>query len=111
MLLLLLILPSGTVDTNYGQMTVAGKTITITGNPHWTATGMVRADGAVQLIWTEVETQRLAISVYKVIDNRMVGTWGYVGNVKITKSGDLEAEPGAILDDDELAVDDDVIQW
>ncbi len=98
------------IATNYGTMIVINGSITLNGHQHWSGIGKLRDDGKVQILWTELETQRPAISVYTIKEGKMIGTWGYADEVQIVNGG-LEVRPGVEDDEWDPVIDSDTIRW
>lgn len=81
--------------STYGEISQAGRSIALEG-PSWTALGEIRADGKLQLVWTEVRTGRVGLSVYDLDSTgHWKGHWGWLGEVRI--EGDMGEVTGAIM--------------
>lgn len=61
--------------------------LVIEGHPHWDATGQIRPDGKMQLLWT-TKDGRPAPGVYEIgKDGILSGQWGYAEDVDIDDGG------------------------
>ena len=71
----------------YGTITQTGRALEIKG-PRWTAIGDVRPGNKIFLLWEEVDTGRIAPSLYKMKDGSPDGLWGW-GNEVYIEGGEL----------------------
>lgn len=90
------VIPSLAGETNWGLLEQDGRFITISGHPQWYASGYVRKDGKVELVWRLVSTGESCPALYTVrADGSLSGMWGYAKN-------------GVRIDDEGLLVGDDL---
>lgn len=91
-------LPDIAGETNWGTLSQVGdgRKITITGNAHWEATGEIRKDGSVYVLWILTETGQPAPGVYRIDGTDLIGVWGWSNNVTHEADGTLT---GALMED------------
>lgn len=75
--------------SNYGIVTQRGREVFFSGHPTWEASGVIRDDGTLLLIWTIVNSGAVCPGVYRLEDGQLTGHWGYAESVTIEPDGSL----------------------
>lgn len=78
-------LPTG--ETNWGLLVQKELDFTIDEHPQWLATGTIRADGKVTILWVWRDTGREAPGFYKLTNGKLVGWWGYKDMIQLDETG------------------------
>lgn len=65
---------------------------TIEGHPQWTASGEVRKDGSVLVLWEMCSDGRRGPGVYKVKAKSLEGAWGWDDKVIVEDDGSLSGQ-------------------
>ncbi len=81
--------PSLPTESNWGTFTQDGPRVSLDGHRDWSASGLVRKDGRLELLWLELATGRTAPSVYRLEDGKAFGLWGWSLDSHVDEAGDL----------------------
>ena len=73
--------------TIFGDLTVAGPNILVTGGESWTAQGRILQNGEIHVHWFQVATERPAFGIYQFRDGAITGRWGWGENIMINPDG------------------------
>ncbi len=84
--------PDLNMESNWGTVKQDGPNIAIGGHAHWTASGEIRKDGKVYLMWQTVASGEFAPALYEVKDGAMVGKWGWLKDVEFDDDGNITGE-------------------
>lgn len=83
-------LPDLAGPSNWGQVAQDGRKLIIYGHPHWSATGEIRVDGTVLLLWTLTESGRTGPGVYRVVAGDAGADLVGGDEVELTEDGSLK---------------------
>lgn len=75
--------------TNWGWLCVDGRSFTLEGHVRWKATGYVRADGVIVIMWVDTDNT-LAPGTYRLHEKGLIGEWGHAHESRISEDGKLE---------------------
>lgn len=81
--------PDLAYESQWGVITQTGKILSIDGHPQWCATGHIREDGKVWILWTDLASGIPCPGVYEVKAGELHGVWGRAENVTVEKDGSL----------------------
>ena len=70
-------------ETQWGTLTVIGKSVTVTGGQAWVATGSIQENGEIHLHWLQLADERAAFGVYRHADGVLAGHWCWAESVRI----------------------------
>lgn len=90
------VVPSLGMYSNWGLITQDGRKLTIEGHPTWTATGEVRKDGSVYLVWELNADGRRGMGVYRVVPSEdgksleLHGQWGWGDECELDADGSIK---------------------
>lgn len=71
---------------NWGVVTQRQRDFRIDGNPQWVATGKIRPDGKLLVIWVHVSDGRIAAGLYTLgKDGSIRGRWGWADDVQLDR--------------------------
>jgi hypothetical protein len=73
--------------TMWGDLTVAGPTILITGGESWTAQGRILPNGEIHVHWLQIANDRPAFGIYQFKDGAITGRWGWGENIMLNQDG------------------------
>ena len=82
-------LPDLAMQCQFGAITQFGPSIQISGNPSWTALGVLRNDGKIQVLWTRGGSLEPLPGVYEFKDGKLIGHYGYALQSWIDDKGEL----------------------
>lgn len=92
-------------ETNWGFLTHDNKNLHFRGHMQWNGEGVVRGDGRIFILWTELPSLKPAPGVYSIQpDGTLIGQWGYANDVDIDDKGNIFSrnEGGEGLYDDHV---------
>lgn len=99
MMLALAPLPPGTPklpdlagESNWGVVTQKGRDIAIGGHPCWNASGEIRPDGKVHVIWIQNADGRIGRGMYTVDGKDLTGHWGWDDQVEVSETGEIAGD-------------------
>lgn len=76
--------------TNWGEFTQTGRYFTLIGDPSWSASGHIRADGKLFVLWILNSDGHEAPSLYTLMpDGSLVGDWGWKEDCEILGNGKI----------------------
>jgi len=76
--------------TNWGHLEQTGKLFTLIGDHTWSASGKIRADGKIEILWLTNGDGRQAPGLYDLMPNgTLQGLWGWDGDVEILGNGQI----------------------
>ena len=73
--------------TNWGQLIVKGKEVTLGGHDCWDATGSLLPNGKIHLIWILRSDNKIGHGVYDFKDGALEGLWGWESGVEVSEDG------------------------
>jgi hypothetical protein len=73
---------------SYGLMTVTGDRVELRGI-FYTATGNMRKDGSLFLVWTAKGSNMVYLGVYRWVDGGLAGNYGYAQETGLDENGEL----------------------
>lgn len=74
--------------TNWGHLEQTGRLFTLIGDHTWSASGQIRADGKIEILWLTNGDGRQAPALYDLMpDGTLVGVWGWEGDCEILGNG------------------------
>lgn len=76
--------------TNWGWLCADGRNFTLEGHIRWKATGYVRSDGVIVIMWVDITDDCLAPGTYRLHEKGLVGEWGHSHESRIGDDGKLE---------------------
>ena len=76
-------------ESNFGTVTQRGSEVFFSGHSSWEASGRIRADGTILLVWTLPGSQTLHLGVYQIVNGELHGHYGRDENVTIEPDGSL----------------------
>jgi hypothetical protein len=82
-------LPDLRMQSNWGEITQNGDSITITGHPSWSAIGRILKGGKVALSWEWLSDGSRAPGFYSWDGVELKGVWNYQGVVIVEDDGSL----------------------
>lgn len=83
-------IPVLVTNTNWGVLTQTGRKFTIYGHECWEATGEIRKDGSVLVLWYNYDRARFAPGVYTIKkDGEMHGEWNFDSDAEIDENGKI----------------------
>ena len=75
--------------SQWGTIEVKGRVVTIDGHEIWRATGRIRDDGRLQVLWVHCRLGTTGHGVYKIDGRSLIGRWGLVTDASVDDAGEL----------------------
>lgn len=74
--------------TNWGHLEQTGRLFTLIGDHTWSASGQIRTDGKIEVLWLTNGDGRQAPALYDLMpDGTLQGLWGWQGDCEILGNG------------------------